>query len=402
MARQQLPPQIKKIELGRIERGKPVIRYQLTVDVGVDPETGKRKQIRKRFPTESAARDELARIQATVKAGTYVHDHTVTVAEVIDNYLTSKHALKPSTATGYRVSLAPIRQQLGDVPAQKLTRRHLDDLIAVLRAGELPTETGTPRKPWKARTVNQMLTVFSAALDNLVKEGTLVRNVAALIDKLPDEREETETWSEDEVERFLLECRDDPYAHAWYLALSGLRRGEICGLKWEDIDLDAKTLKITRARVSHGKTISEGTTKSKRSRRTLPLPDDLVRQLRAARKRQAADRLLLGEAWTDSGYVIVDRAGQPLSPGALSSRWVHAVRRAKVTQIRLHDARHTCATLMHLRNVPIAVIAAWLGHASAAFTLSRYAHSQDPAMAAAAQFSPVVITRDNSAAGDGR
>lgn len=402
MARQQLPPQIKKIELGRIERGKPVIRYQLTVDVGVDPETGKRKQIRKRFPTESAARDELARVQATVKAGTYIHDRGVTVAEVIDNYLTSKHALKPSTASGYKVSLAPIRQQLGDVPVQKLTRRHLDELIAVLRAGELPTETGTPRKPWKARTVNQMLTVFSAALDNLVKEGTLVRNVAALIDKLPDEREETETWSEDEVERFLLECRDDPYAHAWYLALSGLRRGEICGLKWDDIDLEAKTLTIVRARVTHGKVTSEGTPKSKRSRRTLPLPDDLVRQLKAARKRQAADRLLLGEAWTDSGYVIVDQAGQPLSPGALSSRWVHAVERAKVTQIRLHDARHTCATLMHLRNVPIAVIAAWLGHASAAFTLSRYAHSQDPAMAAAAQFSPVVTTRDNSASGDSR
>src|SRR5690606_8693643 len=119
-------------------------------------------------PTEEKARKALAEVQATVKAGTYVHDHTVTVAEVIDNYLTSKHALKPSTATGYKVSLAPIRQQLGDVPVQKLTRRHLDELIAVLRAGELPTEQGTPRKPWKARTVNQMLTVFSAALDDLV------------------------------------------------------------------------------------------------------------------------------------------------------------------------------------------------------------------------------------------
>ncbi|MGX7727552.1 site-specific integrase [Rhodococcus sp. 5G237] len=387
--RRQLPPQIKKIELDRTERGKPVVRYQLTVDIGVDPDTGKRKQLRRRFPTESVARDELARIQATVKSGQYIHDRGVTVTEVIDHYLTSKHALKPSTAAGYKVSLAPIRQVLGDLPIQKLTRRHLDELIATLRAGGLPTDAGKPRKPWSARSVNQMLTVFTAALDGLVKEGHLVRNVAALIDKLPDEREETETWSETEVEQFLLEIRDDPYAHAWYLALSGLRRGEICGLRWDDIDLDAKTLTIERARVSFGVTTVEGSTKSKRSRRTLPLPDDLARQLRAARARQASDRMLLGEAWKDSGYVIVDQAGNPLSPGALSARWVHAVQRAKVRPIRLHDARHTCATLMHLRGVPIAVIAAWLGHASAAFTLSRYAHSQDPAMVAAAQLSPV-------------
>jgi integrase len=401
MARQQLPPQIKKIELDRKERGKPVVRYQLTVDVGIDPETGKRKQMRKRFDTEEKARKALAEVQSTVKAGTFVHDRRTTVADVIDGYLTSKHALKPSTAAGYKVSLAPVRQHLGDTPVQKLTRRDLDELIGLLRDGKLPTESGTARKPWKARTVNQMLTVFSAALDALVKEGVLARNVAALIDKLPDERAETSTWSAEEVERFLLESRNDPYLHAWYLALSGLRRGEICGLQWKHIDLDAATLTVARSRVTYGKTTSEGVPKSKRSARTLPIPEDLAKQLRAARKRQAADRLLLGEAWTDSGYVVVDRAGQPLSPGALSSRWVHAVERAKVPAIRLHDARHTCATLMHLRGVPIAVIAAWLGHASAAFTLSRYAHSQDPAMVAAAELSPVVTTRDNSGCGTG-
>lgn len=389
MARQQLPPQIKKIELDRKDRGRPVVRYQLTVDAGVDPETGKRKQIRKRFATETEARNELARIQSSVKAGTYVHNRGTTIAEVIDGYIASKHALKPSTAAGYKVSLAPIREQLGDIPVQKLTRRDLDELIIKLRAGGTLTAAGSERKKWSARTVNQMLTVFGAALEALVKEGVLVRNVAALIDKLPDERTETSTWNAEEVEQFLLESRDDPYLHAWYLALCGLRRGEICGLRWDGINFDAETLTITTSRVTYGKTTSEGTTKSKRSTRTLPIPDDLARQLRAAKKRQAENRLALGEAWTDSGYVVVDQSGQPLSPGAVSSRWVHAVERAKVPTIRLHDARHTCATLMHLRGVPIAVIAAWLGHASAAFTLSRYAHSQDPAMVDAAKSVPI-------------
>lgn len=401
MARQQLPPQIKKVELDRKERGKPVVRYQLTVDIGVDPDTGKRKQLRKRFATEAEARDELSKVQNAVTAGTYVHNSKTTVADMIDNYLTSKHALKPSTAAGYRVSLAPVRQKLGDKPIQKLTRRHLDELIVELRAGDLPTLEGNERKPWKARTVNQMLTVLGSALDALVKEGVLVRNVAALIDKLPDERTESDTWSPEEVERFLLESRDDPYLHAWYLALCGLRRGEICGLRWDDIDFDDELLTIVRSRVSFGSTTSEGAPKSKRSTRTLPIPEDLAKQLKAARARQAKERLALGEAWTDSGYVVIDPAGEPLSPGALSSRWVHAVARAKVSTIRLHDARHTCATLMHLRGVPIAVIAAWLGHASAAFTLSRYAHSQDPAMVDAAKLSPIVTIRDNSGASGG-
>jgi len=401
MARQQLPPQIKKIELDRKERGKPVVRYQLTVDVGVDPITGKRKQIRRRFETEAKARAELAKVQGDVGRRTYVHDRATTVADVIDNYLTSKHALKPSTAHGYKISLAPIREKLGDMPVQKLTRRHLDELIELLRAGKLPTAEGNDRKPWKARTVNQMLTVFGAALEAQVKEGTLVRNVAALVDKLPDERVESDTWGAEDVEQFLLECRDDPYAHAWYLALCGLRRGEICGLQWEHIDFEAATLTIARSRVAFGKSTSEGAPKSKRSARTLPISEDLAQQLRAARKRQAEDRLLLGPAWKDSGYVVVDRAGAPLSPNALSSRWVHAVTRAKVPTIRLHDARHTCATLMHLRGVPIAVIAAWLGHASAAFTLSRYAHSQDPAMLEAAKFSPIVTIGDNSGSSSG-
>lgn len=134
--------------------------------------------------------------------------------------------------------------------------------------------------------------------------------------------------------------------------------------------------------------------KSARSARTLPLPDDLVSALRTARKRQAQDRLALGGAWIDTGYVVVDREGNPPTPNTLTYWWNRSATLAGTPAIRLHDARHTCATLLHLRGVPIAVIAAWLGHASAAFTLSTYAHSQDPALLAAASSTPVVTIRD--------
>ncbi|EOM74957.1 site-specific integrase [Rhodococcus rhodnii] len=394
--RRQLPPQIKKVELAKKVRGKPVVRYQLTADVGIDPATGKRKQLRQRFATEAEARAKLAEVQNGVATGMHVYARKTTVTQALDGWLAGKHSLKPSTAHGYRVVLGPVHEQLGDLPVQNLTRSDIDQLITKLVKGGLPGPKREKRRPWTPRTVNYMLTVLSAALEDQVRQGDLVRNVAKLVDRLPQARPEFQTWTGDDVERFLTATGDDQYAHAWFLALCGLRRGEISGLRWADVDLDEKVLRVVANRVSFATTIAEGTPKSRRSARTLPMPDDLVRSLKAARKRQAADRLLLGGAWQDTGYVVVDREGNPPTPNTLTYWWGRSITTAGVPKIRLHDARHTCATLMHLRGVPTAVIAAWMGHASAAFTLATYAHSQDPAMLEAASSVPVVTTRDKN------
>ncbi len=132
--------------------------------------------------------------------------------------------------------------------------------------------------------------------------------------------------------------------------------------------------------------------KSRASARVLPLPANLAATLKAAKAWQAADRLALGAAYEASGYVVVDKAGKPLSPHALKPWWSRMLATAGVSPVRRHGARHTCATLMDLEGVPIAVIAAWLGHASSAFTMSTYAHSQDPALANAAQSLARVVT----------
>ena len=100
--RQQLPPQIKKISTTDRSTGKPVVRYQLVVDAGVNPQTGNRRQVRRRFTTEAAARDELAAILGGVANGTYVHASKTTVEDVCEAWLASKHSLKPSTLAGHR------------------------------------------------------------------------------------------------------------------------------------------------------------------------------------------------------------------------------------------------------------------------------------------------------------
>ncbi len=172
-----------------------------------------------------------------------------------------------------------------------------------------------------------------------------------------------------------------------------------------DDQLPPKSVRIVENRVVLGKQrVESGTPKSKASRRTLPLPDDAVQALKAARQRQREERLKSGEGYGGGEYVCSDEMGSPLHPDAITSRWQKLLRDMDIAYVRLHDARHSCATLMHFRGTPIAVIAAWLGHASAAFTMATYAHSQDEALkVAASSFGRVVTVSDTETSpGSGR
>jgi integrase len=389
MNRQQLPPQIKKVSVTNRRTGKPLIRYQSTVDTGRDPASGKRRQIRRRFTTESAARAELASIQDRVKTGSYIHSSKLTVKQVCQAWLASKHSLKPSTLAAHRSKLAALCDELGHIEVQKLSKADLASLVGRLRRGEVEG-----RKKWTPRSCNYLLYLATAVLDDQVTQGNVVRNVARLVDRLPGDPRKFRTLTTEEMFAILdHDCRD---RHLWTLALYGLRRGEIAGLRWRNLnltdkpvgegdeELPAKSLRIVENRVTVGKTILTGTPKSKASNRTLPLPDEVVEVLRAARKRQFEERLAFGEGYGSGEYVACDEMGQPYHPNLLWFRWGRMLDDLGIKRVRLHDARHTCGTLMHLRGVPIAVIAAWLGHASAAFTMAVYAHSQDDALRAAA------------------
>ncbi len=126
--------------------------------------------------------------------------------------------------------------------------------------------------------------------------------------------------------------------------------------------------------------------------RTLPLDEGLVAVLKRASVRYAQDRLALGAAHADSGYVAVNEAGEAYTPDTLTRMWHKLVESAGVRPIRLHDARHSCGTALHLRGVPLALFAKWLGHADAATTARIYAHSQDDALRAAGQSLGAVVT----------
>ena len=381
--RRQLPPQIKKTEVTDRKTGKAVVRYQLTVDAGLNPETGKRQQVRRRYATEKLARDALAEIADTAAKGVFVARSAVTVERVCADYIAGRHKLRATSLSKLAYDLAPLRERHGDLPVQRLTKAHIDALVTDLVAGGTTTAKGRKRRAWSGSAVNKVIATIGQVLADAQHQGFVPRNVAQHVDRVASAHQVVDTYSEDDVRALLAAIANDRMGHAWELALSGLRRGEIAGLRWSDVDLDGRTLTIANNRVSAGGKTVENDPKSATSRRTLPLPDRLVFVLRSASARQARERLALGADGGAWEYVVSNEVGEPYSPAVLSRHWRDTVKAAGVRHIKLHAARHTCATLMHLQGIPVAVIAAWIGHKDASLTMRLYAHSQHTALKAA-------------------
>lgn len=232
-----------------------------------------------------------------------------------------------------------------------------------------------------ANSINPMLARLRSIFDHLQAQGVVVRNPARLVKSLPVTKPEMHTLSPEQIDVLWSVTASDPLHAAWVMATYGLRRGEILALRWTDIDFNASLLSINEARLAVAGGSTTGIPKTPSSVRTLPMPADLAAALKSERKRQKQLKLQLGNKWPDSGLVVVDDGGAPPHPDTVTHAWAEALKAAKLPHVRLHDARHSCATVMHVQGSPAAVIAAWLGHTDARFTLATYTHSTDAALA---------------------
>jgi integrase len=356
------------------------VRWRFKIDHDRGP-NGARRQKTYTYDTKKEAQAERAAIIASKAKGTYIAPTSLTVGTYLTEWLAGKRNIRAGTRRAYADMLKPVIERLGDIELQKLTKSQLDLVVEWLLVDGRRFGKAGGLSP---KSVNNVLTQLTSALRSAERQGLIGRNVAALVERPAMTRREMKTWTADEAARFLAYVADDRLAAAWMLTMFGMRRGEVVGLRWSDVDLEAGTLTICKTRVSIGTQTIEEDPKTERGRRTLPLPADVVAALRRLRATQAAERLRVGAgAYTQSGFVVVDELGVPYLP----VRWTRTFKRlatgAGLPLIRLHDARHTAGTLMHLRGVPTAVISAWLGHASAAFTMRTYVHSQDEALRAA-------------------
>jgi integrase len=183
------------------------------------------------------------------------------------------------------------------------------------------------------------------------------------------------TWTRDDLHDFLEFAKPHRlYAAFFVLAMTGARRGEVLGLRWSDVDLGGAALYVRRSLVcvTHEAQYSE--TKTARSRRAIALDPATVSTLRAHRSRQLAERLAAGEAYDDSDLVFVDSMGRALHPERFSRTFQEQVARATLPRIRLHDLRHTWASLALQRGIHPKVVSERLGHANTTITLDIYSH----------------------------
>lgn len=301
----------------------------------------------------------------------------LSVAEYLDEWLVRREAhLRPSTSKSYRQTvrcyLAPF---LGDEPLDELDRRTIETTYARLFSGG-----GRGGRPLSPKTVKYCHAVLRRALEDAVLDGLLDINPAhrartpSLLAGATEVAEAQTVWDGDEVAAFLRFVEDHPWRNLWHVAVgTGARRGELLGLRWEDVDTEERQLRIRRAL-----TVVDGvarllTTKTSRSR-VLSIGASVLGAFERERGAQAERNRSLTPPVNSWELVFTGPDGGHLDPMDVTREFRALVRRAPVPTIRLHDLRHTHATLLLDAGVPIKTVSERLGHSTIVMTMDVYAH----------------------------
>ncbi|MBG0819860.1 site-specific integrase [Planomonospora sp. ID91781] len=298
-------------------------------------------------------------------------------------------AIRENSHASYRVDVEThLIPGIGAHRLDRLTPEHLEKLYAKMQ-----------REGKSAGTAHHVHRTIRAALNVAVRRGHLTRNPAMLAKAPTVVEEEVEPYEVDEVKRLMKAAEALPRnSTRWAVALAlGLRQSEALGLKWKDIDLDKGTLRVRRGRqrpkYEHGcgetcgrkagycpqrKQVRADTaeTKSLAGRRTIGLPGQLVTLLRRHREEQDADRANAWNLWQEGGWVFATATGGPLNPNTDYHQWKDLLKAAGLRDARLHDARHTAATVLLILGVPERTVMAIMGWSSTGMT-RRYQHVTD-------------------------
>ena len=354
-------------------------RWEGRYTAGHDPATG--KQIFKSVlgKTQAEVKEKLKK--ALVEAGQidFTKSGKYTVGTWMDEWFenVAKIKVRPSSHQTYRGYIDNhIKPNIGNIPLEKLTTMDLQKFYRTLLTKGRVDRIEAEKQPsgLSAKTVRNINQVISSALDLAVAQKIIPSNPTDACELPKVEHREMQTIPEEQLQAFLAEARATGVYEMYYIELAtGLRRGELLGLKWQDIDWKNAIIKVRRQIARVDGQIVEAPLKTKNSYRTVTISP------------QAIEVLKQQKAKTHDQYVFPSPNGGPISPDSVNNMLKRVLARAGIPKVRFHDLRHTFATIALQNGVDIKTVSGMLGHFSAGFTLDTYAHVTTAAQKEAAQ-----------------
>lgn len=364
MARSKPEPRKRANGLG----SKPVKRgdsWSVQVTVGRRPD-GKldRRRVTGRTPEEVL--QKARELQVAAAQGALATHERMAVSEWVASWIQAKaRNWAPNTTLKHQQGLKRIHPHLGSLELRKLRPHHIESLAQRLQDSGLgPT------------TVRMALTTLSAALNHAVAMELLPRNPCEPVRlRLPVAERRVRAWDAATVARFLEVARPYRLYPLFYLGFStGLRREELLALRWVDVALEARTLRVEQALTVVGGQIHIGPPKTRSSRRVVGFGPDVAAVLEEWKAKQAEERRILGEEWHDSGLVFTSSTGHPLHPRNLNRDMAAIIKKHGLPHLSPHGMRHTHATLLAQKTKQIELVSRRLGHARPSITLDLYRH----------------------------
>lgn len=404
-----------------------------TFKIAVKVRGGERKQVvRSGFATQGEAQTAMDELKGQSTRGVDVASR-ITVAEYLRSWLAGKKDIKPNTLNSYTGHVDHYFEPIiGYVRLADLRVEHVQEIFDYIDEHNEKCARGRATRPVGLSSVQRIRATLRGALNDAMRQGLISTNPASLIKLKTAKRPKGLVWTQDRSRRwqaevdemiragksirkaraavptpspvmvwrpdqlgqFLDHAAEDRLYALWHLyAHRGLRRGEACGLEWDDVDLDAGTIAVVRQRISVAGRIIEDSPKSDAGERTISLGRDTVDVLRAHRQAQRKERLSAGEGWVKSGKVFCAPDGSPLDPNQVSDQFEALTMAADLPPIRLHDLRHGAASLLLASGASLKVIQETLGHASISLTANTYTSIYPDMAVAAADAASALVPR---------
>ncbi|PEE73590.1 site-specific integrase [Priestia megaterium] len=355
---------------GSITKNKKTGKWDFVFNSGVDPLTGKRKQIRRRgFDTKRHAMEAMTKLKAEILTNEFLDLTNITYAKYMDEWLEERqNHLQNTTFEIHSIYYQNvIKPKLGHFKIQQITPLHIQKFI-----NELVNQNS-----YSEHTIHLIYRIISASLKKAKIIKLLKDNPASGITLPKIRKKEMSVWSLEQVNYFINESKKTKRLTRCYIGflialLTGMRQGEIMGLRWKDIDMESQIIYIRQTLTQNAK-IKYGA-KNDSSIRSIHISNKLISELKVHRKRVLAEKLLLGQDYNDFDLVICTQSGKPMIPRNFRKEFYNLTEKISLPKIRFHDLRHTHATILIQQNVNVKLISERLGHAEIGTTLDTYSH----------------------------